>query len=75
MQLVRLLHEEGSCRIFVACLEREGVLRDEIERRGFNAVSEFRLTLVYDANMLRQLRRCAEFVGDNGIEIVQSNDF
>lgn len=75
VQLVRLLHEEGSCRIFVACLEREGVLRDEIERLGFNAVPEFPLTSFYDANILRQLRRCAKFMRDNRIEIVQSHDF
>ena len=59
----------------MACLDREGVLRDEIERLGFNAVPEFPLTSFYDANMLRQLRRCAKFMRDNRIQIVQSHDF
>jgi glycosyltransferase involved in cell wall biosynthesis len=75
VQLVRLLSKEGSYRVFVACLSGEGVLRAEIEQLGYGDIPEFPLVSFYDANMLRQLRRCAKFVGDNNIEIVQTHDF
>jgi glycosyltransferase involved in cell wall biosynthesis len=75
VQLVRLLNEEGSYRVFVACLSGEGVLRREIEQIGYRDVPEFLLVSFYDANMARQLRRCAKFIRDNNIEIVQTHDF
>lgn len=75
VQLVRLLSREGSYRVFVACLSGEGVLRAEIEQLGISEISEFPLVSFYDANMARQLRRCAKFIGDNNIEIVQTHDF
>jgi glycosyltransferase involved in cell wall biosynthesis len=75
VQLVRLLNKEGSYRVFVACLSGEGVLRAEIEQLGLSDISEFPLVSFYDANMVRQLRRCAKFISDNNIEIVQTHDF
>ena len=73
--LVRLLNNEKNCRVFVACLNKEGVLREEIEQLGFTDFPEFPLTSFYDANMLRQLRRCAAFLRENQIDIIQSGDF
>jgi glycosyltransferase involved in cell wall biosynthesis len=75
VQLIRLLNEEGSYRIFVACLNGEGVLRGEIEKLGFTNIAEFPLKSFYDVNMVRQLRRCTRFIRDNNIEIVQTHDF
>ncbi len=75
VQLVRLLSEEGSFRVFVACLNGEGVLRGKLERYGFSDISEFPLTSFYDANMARQTMRCAKFIRDNNIEIIQTQDF
>ena len=75
VQLIRLLHEEKSCEVFAACLNGEGVLRREIERLGITEIPEFPLGSFYDANFLRQLYRCAGFLRDNKIQIIQSSDF
>lgn len=75
VQLIRLLHDDGTYRVFVACLDKTGVLRAEIERLGFAAFPDFPLTSFYDANMFRQLRRCAKFLRENRIKIIQTSDF
>lgn len=74
-QLTRLLREEKSCEVMVACLSGEGALRPEIERLGINEISEFPLTSFYDANFLRQVTRCAKFLREHEIQIIQSSDF
>lgn len=75
VQLVKLLQADGTYRVHVACLEKNGVLLDEIEGAGFTDIPEFRLNSFYDVNMIRQLRRCSKFIRDNNIEIVQTHDF
>jgi L-malate glycosyltransferase len=75
VQLVRLLHEDKTHKIFVACLSGEGVLRGEIERLGFTEIPEFKLTSFYDANMARQLARCRKFLRESRIDIIQTHDF
>ncbi len=75
VQLVKLLHNNEKYRVFVACLNKEGVLRGEIEELGYKNFLEFSLNSFYDANMIRQLRRCAKFLRENDIKIVQSSDF
>lgn len=74
-QLVRLLREDETHRIFVACLNGEGVLRGEIERLGFDEIPEFKLTSFYDMNMARQLSRGRKFLRENQIDIIQTHDF
>lgn len=75
VQLVRLLREDKTHRIFVACLNGEGVLRNDVERLGFTEIPEFRLTSFYDVNMARQLSRCRQFLSENQIDVVQTHDF
>ena len=75
VQLVKLLQADGTYRVHVACLERDGVLLDEIETAGFTDIPEFRLSSFYDANMVRQLKRCSKFIRDNKVEIIQTHDF
>lgn len=75
VQLVHLLNQQKNCRVFVACLNKEGVLRQEVEDLGFTDFPEFPLTSFYDANFLRQLRRCAKFLRENEIDIIQTSDF
>jgi len=74
-QLIRLLHEDETHRVFVACLNGEGVLRGEIRRLGFDEIPEFKLTSFYDMNMARQLSRCQKFLRENRIDIIQTHDF
>lgn len=75
VQLVRLLSQQKNCRVFVACLNKEGVLRQEIEDLGVTDFPEFPLTSFYDANFLRQLRRLVKFLRENEIDIIQTSDF
>ncbi|MBA2620615.1 MAG: glycosyltransferase [Acidobacteria bacterium] len=75
VQLVRLLHDEGTYRVFIACLDKSGVVRGEIEQLGYTDFPEFPLTSFYDRNMFRQLRRCAKFLRECDIKIVQTSDF
>ena len=75
VQLSRLLREDGSFRVFVACLDAEGSLRREIERLDIAEIPEFKLKSFYDANFLRQINLCAKFIRQNEISIVHTHDF
>ena len=75
VQLTRLLCEDGTFEVFLACLNGEGVLREEIENIGFKKIPEFRLTSFFNLNFLRQAQKCAGFILQNKIEIVHTHDF
>lgn len=75
VQLVKLLRDEGSFDVFLGCLDGAGVLREEVELLGLDEIPEFKLSSFYDANFLRQVRRCARFIKENKIEIVHTHDF
>lgn len=75
VQLARLLHEEGSYRVFVGCLNGAGELRGEIEQLGIKEIPEFELTSFYDANFLLQTKRCAQFLKANEISVIHTHDF
>lgn len=74
-QLARLLHDDGSFRVFVACLNGEGVLRAEVESFVESEIVEFRLNSFYDANFLRQIKNCAEFMRAKKISLIHAHDF
>ncbi|HEX8248819.1 MAG TPA: glycosyltransferase [Pyrinomonadaceae bacterium] len=74
-QLIRLLHEDETHRIFVACLNGAGVLRGSVEKLGFTEIPEFKLSSFYDMNMARQLSRCRAFLRENRIDLIQTHDF
>lgn len=75
VQLVRRLHQEGTCRIFVATLDGNGILRTEIEKLGFDDIPEFQLSSFYGRNTLHQLRNCSRFIREKNINVVQTHDF
>lgn len=75
MQLTRLLHEAGGYRTFVACLDGTGPLRGEVERLGLGRIPEYPLTSFYDRNALVQVRRFAEYLRQNRIEVLHTHDF
>ncbi|HZT58800.1 MAG TPA: glycosyltransferase [Pyrinomonadaceae bacterium] len=75
VQLTRLLHESGRCRVGVACLRRGGVLQTEVEGLGLGEIEEFPLTSFYDANFVRQLRRFAAYLRAHEFEVVHAHDF
>lgn len=61
--------------MFVATLEREGVLLAEIRRLGFNDVPEFRLNSFYDLHAARQVLRFAQYLKKHEIDVVHTHDF
>ena len=75
VQLARLLSESGRYQIHLACINGEGVLRAEVERLGLTDIPEFPLTSFYDRNMVVQLRRCAAYLRERSIDIVETHDF
>lgn len=75
VQLTRLLREDKTFKVFLAALDGAGILREEVEKSGFTDIPEFPLTSFYNLNFARQLRRCARFIKENNIEIVQTHDF
>ncbi len=73
VQLARLLSASGSCRVTLACLERDGALLPEATQLG--ELPEFRLNSFYDRNMLTQVRRCVALLKEQAIDVVQTFDF
>ncbi len=70
-----LLKAEGSFDIFAATLNNEGVLRTQMEEAGFADISEFPLTSFLNANFVRQVRRCADYLKVHKIDLVHTHDF
>ena len=75
MSLTRLLHNDESYDVFVATLNKEGVLLDEINDLNLPEIEEFKLTSFYNANFVKQVRRCAAYLSENKIDIVHTHDF
>jgi L-malate glycosyltransferase len=75
VQLTRLLLEAGRCNVFVATLEREGVLLEDLDRLGLNDIPEFRLNSFYDLHAGRQVRQFARFLKTHEIDVVHTHDF
>ncbi len=73
--LTRMLSNEGSFEVRVATLNKQGVLRGEIDALGLPEIAEFPLTSFYDANFIRQVRRCAKYLTQNKIDLIHTHDF
>lgn len=75
VQLAKLLSEDGQVNVFVATLNNEGVLLDEVKNLDLPEIAEFKLTSFYDAKFLKQLKNCAGFLKKNKIDAVHTHDF
>lgn len=75
VQLTRLLLESGRCNVFVATLDRNGILLDDMKKLGFNEIPEFRLNSFYDLHAARQVRRFAQYLKKHEIDVVHTHDF
>jgi len=75
LQLVRMLHADGSYRVRLACLQRKGLLLSDAERLGIGEIREYPLTSFYDLNFAQQLRRLVRFLKENEIKIVHTHEF
>lgn len=75
VQLTGLLQDDRTYGVFAATLNREGILRTELERRGLEPIPEFPLNSFFDLNFWRQARRCARFIAANRIKLIHTHDF
>lgn len=75
IQLTKLLHETETYNVFLATLDNEGILREEIEKIGLANIQEFPLTSFYDLNFVKQLKLCVKFIRQNKIELVHTHEF
>ena len=73
--LTRLLHEDATHEIYVATLNKDGVLLADLDGLGLPEISEFKLTSFYNANFAMQVRKCAVYLRENKIDIVHTHDF
>jgi len=75
VQLARLLLEGRRCNVFVATLDYDGVLLDEMNRLGLTEIPEFRLNSFYDLHAARQVWRFAQYLKRHQIDVVHTHDF
>ncbi len=75
VQLTKLLHADGTFKVFAATLNKEGILLKELEDSGFTDIPEFKLTSFFNLHFLKQIRSCAKFIKENKIDIVHTHDF
>lgn len=73
--LARMLKREGSFDVLIATLDRDGILLKDAESVVMGEIAEFPLTRLYNANFLRQVRRCAKHLRDKQIDIIHTHDF
>lgn len=75
VQLTKLLHRDKTFNVFVATLNKEGVLLKELEEIGFRDIPEYKLSSFFNLHFLKQIRICARFIKDNKIDIIHTHDF
>ena len=75
VSLTKLLHADATHEVFVATLNKEGVLLDDLASLELPEIEEFKLTSFYNANFVKQVRRCAAYLRENKIDVVHTHDF
>jgi L-malate glycosyltransferase len=75
VQLTKLLLQSGRFNVFVATLENEGVLLEEINRLDLNDIPEFQLNSFYDPHAVRQVKRFAGYLKEHDIDVIHTHDF
>jgi hypothetical protein len=75
LQLTRLLRDEGSCDVRLACLDPGGPLRPEAEELGLGEIAAYPLRSFYDGVFVSQLARLVRYLRREHIEILQTHDF
>jgi glycosyltransferase involved in cell wall biosynthesis len=75
VQLVRLLQGIGRYRILMACLNKDGPLRTEVDRLDLGEIPEYKLTGFFNLRALRQLRRFTAHLKRQQVDILHTHDF
>lgn len=74
LQLARLLKEHGHFGVGLACLNGEGLLREEAESLGLGEIKEYRLSGFGSVSFLRQVRRFARQLREQRVSVVHAHD-
>ena len=75
LQLTRRLSQSDNFTVYVASLSREGPLRSSIADLSVGPIPSFPLNSFYDANAIRQLRLCVQWLKSSDIKIIHTHDF
>lgn len=69
------MQADAGFDVYLATLNKEGVLLEEASAIGLPEIQEYRLTSFYNFNFLSQLRRCVSYLRQNKIDIVHTHCF
>lgn len=72
---MRLLVNDGTFNVFLATLNNEGPLLEDVKKLGYASIPEFKLNSFYDLNFIRQVRKFAGVLPANKIDIIHTHDF
>lgn len=61
--------------LFLATLDKDGPLIDQLQKSLIDEAPEFPLSSFYDLNFLRQVHRFANFLRERDVDIVHTHDF
>ena len=75
LQLTRLLSESDTFTVYLASLSAEGLLRTNIKDINLGPIPSFPLNSFYDANAIKQLKLCVQWLRSSCIEIIHTHDF
>jgi len=75
LQLTRRLSQSDNFIVYVASLSPEGPLRSSIADLSVGPIPSFPLNSFYDANAIRQLRLCVQWLKSSDIKIIHTHDF
>ncbi len=75
LQLAQRMKDDEGYRVHIACLLRTGDLLNRAEELVGEKVPGFPITSFYGYSMIVQLRRFAQYLQDQKIEIIHSQDF
>jgi glycosyltransferase involved in cell wall biosynthesis len=75
LQLTRLLIESDRYDVRLACLNPDGVLREEVRDLPLGDIPAFPLTAFYNANALSQMRRFVNWLRTNNVQLLHTHDF
>ncbi|HEY6247767.1 MAG TPA: glycosyltransferase [Pyrinomonadaceae bacterium] len=75
LQLTRHLSHNNNFAIHLASLSPEGPLRSSIADLSVGPIPSFPLNSFYDANAVRQLKHCVQWLKSYDIKIIHTHDF
>jgi len=75
LQLTRRLSQSDRFKIYLASLNPDGPLRASVQDLNVGPVPSFPLNSFYDANAIRQLKLCIQWMKAHDIQVIHTHDF